>query len=172
MNARTFALRVIGFSVLAAGMSFGQLGHLGSTVEDAKKTDLFTFFHLKETGRDTMVHYRPSGTDFHDLAEVNLAVAGDSLTGARLSLARSFVSGPNVVFAKDLMVSFLSTALTDRDLGILKPLITQANVPGLGGAPDTFACSTPSSFEAMQDAHLTIRCDPATNLVTFDVHDR
>ena len=171
MKVAKFALRVAGFCVLAAGVGFGQLGQLGSTVEDAKTTDLFTFFHLKETGRDAavVVHYRPSGPDFHDLAEVDLVLKGNRITGARLSLARSFVAGKNGVFAQDLMRSFLRTAMSARDLQTLMPVIAQAGIPGLAGPSDGFACTTPEGFSATQDASLTVQCDAATDLLTFQV---
>ena len=164
---------IAGISVLLAAGAYGQLGNLGTTVDDAKKTDLFGFFHLKETTRDTgpvnVVHYRPSGADFHDLAEVDLSLTGESITGSQLVLARSFLSGMNGVFAKDLMVSYLKTVLTAGDLAVLKPLLAQANVPLLGGEAGAFSCTTPAGLAQMPDTSLTFNCDASTNLLTFKV---
>ena len=157
--------------LVLAGTACGQLGQLGTTVDDARKTDLFTFFHLKESGQDAgspaVLHFRPSGPDFHDLAEVNLAVMGERVTGAKLSLARSFVIGKNNVFAMDLLRSFLRTVLTPDDLEVVKPLLGEVTLPEKAG--DAFRCGTPAGASKLKDAVLAIGCDQATDEVTFAV---
>jgi hypothetical protein len=165
MRAADFVVRVIGFSLLAAGLGYGQLG---TTLEEEKKTDLFTFFHLEETERDAAVHFRSTG-DFHDFAELQLVLTDGHISAARLSLARPFLQGINGVFAKDFMVSYLRNMLTARDAATVGPLLRQADIPTLGGVEGSFACKTPAAFDALKDARLAVRCDEAKKLLTLDV---
>jgi len=95
-------------------------GRFGQTVEDARKTEMFTWFHLVETGREehgygVIVRFQPSGPKFHDVAIVSLEVESGCIKAATLHLSRAFIDGPDEAFARDIAASFLRNALTAED---------------------------------------------------------
>jgi hypothetical protein len=105
-------------------------GRLGETVEDARRTEMFTWFHLVETGREqhgygVIVRFQPSGPKFHDVAMVSLEVESGGIKAATLRLSRAFIDGPDEAFARDIAVSFLGNALTTEDRSRADHLIRQ-----------------------------------------------
>ena len=115
-------------------------GHLGKTVEEARKSELFTWFHLVETGRgphgySVIVRFQPSGPKFHDVAMVALEVESGSIKAATLHLSRGFIDGPDEAFARDIAASFLRNSLTVEDAARADHLIRQIGSDYRGQRP-------------------------------------
>src|SRR5947209_15745185 len=98
------------------------------TLEDERKSEFFTFFHLQpscepspaDLGRSWHC-FRPSGPKFEALVEVAV-LAGESgrVVRSRLGLARTFINRrADGVFARDIAKSFLLWAFP-------KPIPAQA----------------------------------------------
>ena len=92
---------------------------IGMTVEQALKTDFFTFFHLEKSGeRGGKIEFKPSGERFHDLVTVSVGLGDKSHIGSmELIMKRSFVDDKsNGAYARDIAGSFLRGALTASEL--------------------------------------------------------
>ena len=105
-------------------------GRFGQSLDEAKKTDLFTFFHLVETGREShgsyeTVRFQPSGPHFHDLVTLAVETASGHIQAAALHLSRSFIDGPEEVFARDMAASFLDSVLSNEGVLGKQDLIAQ-----------------------------------------------
>jgi hypothetical protein len=114
-------------------------GSMGTTLETARKTGFFQWFHMAETDRrqeesGEVVRFRPSGDKFHDLCflDVLLAPAGEFVR-MELVVKRSFIDGADSLFAQDLVNSFLHAALPDACRNILEDFITEINTPAGDG---------------------------------------
>ena len=91
-------------------------GGFGDSLDQARKTDFFTWFHLEKAGEEktaqaTVTTFKPSGEKFHDLAafRVTTAPAG-GLIGVQLTISRAFVdSRKDGIFARDIAKSLLRT---------------------------------------------------------------
>jgi hypothetical protein len=104
---------LFGMPVTLRAASFGGFG---DSLDQAQKTDFFTWFHLQKTGeaktaQATVTTFKPSGEKFHDLAtfRVTTAPAG-GLTAVHLTLSRAFVDNKkDGIFARDIAKSLLRT---------------------------------------------------------------
>jgi hypothetical protein len=118
---------------LGAMIPLGAFGGQGERIEDAKKTELFTWFHLEQvrTSKDDnghgVVSFRPTGPTFHALAELSVTIDTDNrLLAEDLTILRAFIDDPNQgVSARDLAGSFIRAVVPQRDQGRLEPLATQ-----------------------------------------------
>jgi hypothetical protein len=143
--------------VMLAGAVPGPFGGFGDTVESAKKTDFFTFFHLEQTGESAakngkVIVFQPTSDKFHALVHLYLTVDSKAqIQGAELEISRAFVdSSSDGIFARDIAKSFLQTAVDPQDadkvdnlikeigqlLGTDKPVLAHPDsVPKPAGAP-------------------------------------
>ena len=115
---------------LAMATTTHRFGAFGDTLEDAKKTDFFKFFHMAETGRADAggcetIRFQPSGPQFHDLVILNVEVVGGHIGAATLHLKRSFIDSHDEAFARDIAASFLGHALSDETDTEARNLIAQ-----------------------------------------------
>jgi hypothetical protein len=120
-------------SKLAAGMPLGAFGSLGDRLDDARKTDLFTWFHLEQTGAAQnsegyqVLTFKPVSPQFRPLVSLDVTTndAG-RLLAMDLTLLRSFIDDRKImVFARDLAKSFLRSATPKRDEVWIAPLANQ-----------------------------------------------
>lgn len=117
----------LGLKILAAGV-----GNLGESLEQAKQTEIFRWFHLEETGRTArVVHFQPSGDKFHDLVTLNLSLdSRGRLVGAELVLLRSFVdSGRDGMFARDIAKSFVRVVTRAEERNTVADLLAEIEQP-------------------------------------------
>jgi hypothetical protein len=119
-----------------AGAAPGPFSGFGNTLDNAKKTDFFQFFHLEQTGESSVkdgktIVFQPSGEKFHDLVRVYMTVDSKGLIqGASLELSRSFVDSPqDGIYARDIAKSFLSGAIEPQDLDRVNNLIIEIGQP-------------------------------------------
>jgi hypothetical protein len=102
-------------------------GGFGTSMDQAGKTDFFTWFHLQQTGEEqtaqgTIIVFKPSGKQFRDLVTMKVTTGPDrAITGMELMLSRAFVdSKKDGIFARDIAKSLLRTAFaTGADQEIL-----------------------------------------------------
>lgn len=120
------------FPVMLAGGPPGALGGFGSTLDSAKKTDFFTFFHLEQTEETPTkdgktILFQPSGEKFRSVVHVYMTVDSKAqIQGAELDLSRAFVdSTSDGIFARDIAKSFLQTAVDQKDLESVDSLIKE-----------------------------------------------
>ena len=107
-----------------------KFGAFGDSIENAEKTDFFTFFHLVETGRAETggcetIRFQPSGPQFHDLVTLNVEIVSGHIGAATLHLKRSFIDSHDEAFARDIAASFLDHALADETAVEARNLIGQ-----------------------------------------------
>jgi hypothetical protein len=102
-------------------------------------SDFFGFFHLEPTGTtasgaQTWHNFRPSGSAFHALVEVDILAGADGAIGAAsLGVARSFIDDPrNAVFARDIAKSFLAWAIRSPSPPIGNLIANIADLSGVG----------------------------------------
>ena len=93
-------------------------GNFGGTLEQARKTEFFTWFHLQQAEAQSedggqVVSFKPSGPNFQKLVTVKMVTtAGGRLKAMELVLLRSFVDSPaDGIFARDIAKSFLLAGL-------------------------------------------------------------
>jgi len=119
-------------SLGARDLSAAPLGELGGTVEQARKTEFFRFFHLEETVRQgPVVHFKPSAEKFRSLVTLNLSLdSRQLLAGAELILSRAFVdSGSDGMFARDIAKSFLWIVTTAEERNGIAGLLAEIAQP-------------------------------------------
>ena len=119
-----------GLAMAAKVTTVYNFGHFGRSLEDAKKTEFFTFFNLVETGHDDhggyqTMRFQPSGPKFHDLVTVTFETTAGNISAATLHVSRSFIDGPDEAFARDIAASFLDAALYDEGFSLPGNLIAQ-----------------------------------------------
>ncbi len=110
---------------------------LGTSLSDAVKQDLFTFFRLSEISRKklptgALVTFQTSKKSaFYPLIRLDIAIdAKDRITRVALHLDRKFVdSGQNGVFARDIAKSTLRFALPAADADRVGALIRAISPP-------------------------------------------
>ena len=91
----------------------GLLGSLLTATQ--KRSDLFVFFHLEETGAtmndagERVAAFKPSGPNFRPLVTLSVAVdKAGAISQVELLLARSFIDDEtNGIFARDIAKSLL-----------------------------------------------------------------
>lgn len=111
----------------------------GRTLAAELQREFFAWFHLEPDGEpapagDGQRHrFRPAGDAFRPLVALDVQVDSmGSMLSAQLCLDRSFVSGPDDAFARDLAKSFLAWILDDEAQAGAAPLI--ANIGDLAAA--------------------------------------
>jgi hypothetical protein len=108
-------------------------GYLGTRLDDLKKTDLFTWFHLEQTAIEQdkqdqrVVSFKPEGEKFRPLTTIKVTLAPDGQVSAlELLLSRSFVEhGRDGVFARDIAKTFLHTLVPQDDRGATTDLANE-----------------------------------------------
>lgn len=133
MRAISSFFAVLFFFVLACSWALAAEKLLGRKIDEAKKTDFFTFFHLQQIGSDTdpqrrvVLTFKPEGEKFRQLVTVKVTLdAREKIAGMELSLARSFVdSKMNGIFARDIAKSMLRTMLPEADETKVTDLINE-----------------------------------------------
>jgi hypothetical protein len=117
-------------------------GSMGTTLETARKTGFFRWFHMAETERrpeepGELVRFRPAGDKFYDLCFLDILTApAGEFVRMELVVKRSFIDGAEGIFAQDLVNSFLHATLPDACRNILEDFITEINTPaGEGQTP-------------------------------------
>jgi hypothetical protein len=121
-------------SLMLAGVALGipailmaaSFGGFGMNLDQAKKTDFFTWFHLQQTGEQrtaqgATITFKPSGKQFRDLVTMKVTTGPDrEITGMELILSRAFVdSKKDGIFARDIAKSLLRTTFAtgaDQDI--------------------------------------------------------
>ncbi len=93
-------------------------------------SEFFAWFHLEADGTpvpdgDDLSHrFRPAGSAFQSVVALDVVTdAADGMRSACLSLDRSFVSGPEDAFARDIAKSFLGWILDSTAQERAQPLI-------------------------------------------------
>ncbi len=103
---------------LAAPLVAASFGNLGETLEQAKQTDFFRFFHLEQSqvsknDGSTVTAFKPSGEKFHPLVTIRVTTDGAGrILALEMALVRSFIDDPrDGIFARDIAKSFLQDGL-------------------------------------------------------------
>jgi hypothetical protein len=102
---------------------------IGSSLVEAQRNELFTFFNLTEEGRQTdsagraYIRFKPRG-DFRALVTLRMVIEVDgTIDRLDLELARSFLNDPRTRrFARDIAKTFLVVAPPAIDAVQLAPL--------------------------------------------------
>jgi hypothetical protein len=121
MKRATLVAFLPGLAMAAKLMTIYNFGSFGQTLDTAKKTEFFAFFHFVETGRELngsyeTIRFQPSGPKFHDLVTLAVETTGGHIKAATLHLSRSFIDGPDEIFARDIAASFLDSTLSDEGI--------------------------------------------------------
>jgi hypothetical protein len=124
---------------LAAAVSFASpaAAQVGKRLEEARKEDFWTYFHLEPTGPArvesgrAVTEFRTTAPRFRPLARVTAEVDASGVIRAMgLELARSFVDdAQGGVFARDIAKSFLRAALPADDLPDMETLANEIEHP-------------------------------------------
>ncbi len=129
MRLTKFIPFLAAFAPLTHAAGFGRFG---STMDQAKDTSFFKWFHLEQTAADGDTRcFQPSGAKFHD--KVKLLVKTDSagLETMTLMLQRRFIDGGESPFARDIAKSFLDTGLSEPELEQVRNLYNEiSSFPG------------------------------------------
>lgn len=119
-------------------------GAMGGSVESAQETGFFKWFHLEEIERipeapGEKVRFRPSGAKFRELCHLDiLADQSGRMVRLELTVKRTFLDGPDGLFAHDLVKSFLLGVLPDACLDVLGNFIREMNAPDRKGETPGF----------------------------------
>lgn len=119
-------------------------GTMGRTLETARASGFFQWFHMQEAGRRPQdpgeeLRFRPSGQKFRDLCYLDaLASESGELVGMELTVQRSFLDGPDDLFAQDLVKSFLAGALPDACQEVLQDFMQEIKSPRGNGRTEGF----------------------------------
>lgn len=117
-----------------------KFGSMGATIDSARQTPFFAWFHLEETERRSeepgeVVRFRPSGNEFRQLCYLDILTTTDgNLVQMELVVQRSFIDGRNSLFAQDLVKSFLLAVLPDACQSLLGDFIDEIETLGRGGS--------------------------------------
>lgn len=122
---------------LPAYLEAAPFGGFGVSLDQARKTDFFTWFHLTQVAQEEVADakvtsFKPSGEKFRELVTFKVTTAQDgSLTAMELSLRRAFVDNPrDGIFARDITKSLLRTAFADSADEEIKALADQIEYLG------------------------------------------
>lgn len=116
---------------------------LKKAIEEAKKGDFFTFFHLNKVGetteiqKRTVISFKPDkDSPFYSLVTVKVTLDNRSITQIDLILARSFIEDrKNTLFARDIAKSLLQDGLPAEDKAKVIDLIHEIASPSGSDAP-------------------------------------
>ena len=131
---RLFHLLATAFVLAAMGTSSTAAERLiGMKLDEAKKTDFFTFFRLLQTdaGTDdtkrTVLTFRPENKEFGKLVQVRVTLAADeTLLGMEVAMDRKFVDDRlNGLFARDISKSLLRGSLSNVDEKQMSKFLTE-----------------------------------------------
>lgn len=146
-------------SMLLMLSMFGASGHLlGSRIEDAKRTDFFTFFHLEATGavfateQNHVIGFKPEGEQFRELVSVHVTFDTDKrIVAIDMVLVRSFVDhNTKGVFARDIAKSLLRSAIPQEDEGAIADLVNEIEFPPAGSGQSVITARPPPKLPARQ----------------------
>ncbi len=106
------------------------------TMDEAKKTDFFTSFHLKQDGprifgrQGTILKFKPAGGAFRDLVGVKVTLdSKQRIVATELDLARSFIDDKRTgISARDLTKSMLRSMIPEQDMPKASDLIREIEV--------------------------------------------
>jgi hypothetical protein len=114
-------------------------GSLGKSIDTARQTGFFRWFHLEPTEHrrnppGVVMRFRPSGDRFRDRCYLDVLTT-DSQDIMRLELVvqRTFLDGRDALFGQDLVKSFLQASLTDACRDRLQDFLSEINVPSGDG---------------------------------------
>lgn len=111
---------------------------LGASLEQARASEFFRWFHLIEVSKGTTIdcdaqkgegqvrhRFRPSGSTFGELVDLTVGVSGDgNVCTACLGIDRGFIADSRIrPFARDIAKSFLSWVLPLDACNALAPEI-------------------------------------------------
>jgi hypothetical protein len=119
-------------------------GSMGQTLETARQTEFFQWFHMEETERrpeepGTLVRFRPSGEKFHNLCYLEtLEAPSGEMVRMELVVQRPFIDGADGLSAQDLVKSFLLAALPDACKEVLRDFMREIIAPGGDGSTPGF----------------------------------
>ena len=117
-------------------------GSMKNTIETARETEFFQWFHLEEAERRVeepgeVARFRPSGEKFHSLCYLDILMAPDRrMVRMELAVRRSFVDGRDSVFAQDLIKSFLRATLPMACQDVLRDFMSEIDLPSRGGSTE------------------------------------
>lgn len=148
-----------------------KFGTMGRTLESARQTGFFAWFHLEPTEQTPeepgqLTRFRPSGEKFHDLCFLDILTdPAGAMVQMELVLARAFIdNGRERLFAQDMVKSFLLAVLPDACQHLLADLMHELNTPGargrqpgslvFAGDRETWATETGWSRLAMSNVNL------------------
>jgi hypothetical protein len=146
-------------------LSLGPFGHFGMTVDDAVKTDFFTYFNLKEVARATgtegesTISYRPTSKKFAPLVTVRLSANREGrLTDADLVLKRRFIEDAgDEITARDIAQIFVIAATAEEDKESVKPLCDEI----------FYLSGRPTLVDPAVKRHIHIPLYPSDGYLTF-----
>ena len=120
-------------------------GSMGTTLQTARETGFFQWFHLEETERRAeepgeVVRFRPSGEKFRDLCYLDILMApnGRLVRMEKVVVRRSFIDGRDSLFAQDLIKSFLRATLPMACQHVLSGFMEEIDLPSRGGSTEGF----------------------------------
>jgi hypothetical protein len=147
-------------SMLLMLSMFGASGHLlGSRLEEAERTDFFTFFHLEATGavfateENYVVSFKPEGEQFGELVSVHVTFDTDKhiIVALDLVVERSLVDHKtNGAFARDIAKSFLRSAIPQEDEGAIADLVNEIEFPPAGSGQSVVTARPPPKLPSKQ----------------------
>jgi hypothetical protein len=147
------ALALVAALSLVGGARAEGDGLVGQPLAAAKASELFTWFHMEQTGErpcggGRFIGFRPSGEQFRPLASIGVATDARGVVAAMtLTLDRGFIDDPaNGVFARDIAKSFLRGAAGSKAPAPIATLADELEAgmasgairlhPGAGGPAD------------------------------------
>ena len=133
MRALLFSCLMCGCVLAPSQSALATEPLLGMTLEQAKRTDFFTFFNLGQTTTEadtqkrSVVSFKPRGGDFREMVGVKVTVGDDKrIRALSLRLTNEFVdSRTQGMFARDFVKSLLRQALTPGESKKVSELLTE-----------------------------------------------
>jgi hypothetical protein len=102
---------------------------VSESLDTAKQTDFFKFFHLSQEGEQSLnktkvVTFKPSGEKFRKLITVTAVTdEGGKIQDMKLAVARTFLDDRQTsMFARDICKSFLLSAVDTQHRDSIKPV--------------------------------------------------
>lgn len=114
-------------------------GKMGRTLETARQTEFFEWFHLVQTEQTRqepghVTRFRPASVKYRSLCFLDvLRASNGALVQMELVVSRAFIEGRDALFAQDLVKSFLIAVLPDACQDLLTDLMRELKTPGMRG---------------------------------------